>query len=282
VNAHHRCRGVVSATLDAAADLGPAAASQDPLADLAAELADFQRGVSRPGRMSLVGTMLQDSTDPPSWPATKPRSSRSAAACGSSCGGPSSSASSTPTPTWTWPSPWAPARGTPAPSPVIPAPTLASPHSRASLACRRRPPSRWHHQPRVSPHPRRRFAGELVVDRRLRHSCTAGHGLGGQARLSHQPLMMALAAPTIAARPVGPRRAAQRAHDAAAQAGPRPAPGETRPDPLAGVPPGQPTCRTGPAPSEDHPFERPGRARAPSGRRRKSFVCPMSRAGPGP
>jgi hypothetical protein len=29
-----------------------------------AELADFQRGVSRRGRLSLVGTMLQDTTDP--------------------------------------------------------------------------------------------------------------------------------------------------------------------------------------------------------------------------
>ncbi len=36
----------------------------DPFADLVAELTDFERGVSRPGRMSLVGTMLQDSTDP--------------------------------------------------------------------------------------------------------------------------------------------------------------------------------------------------------------------------
>jgi AcrR family transcriptional regulator len=55
---------LAAAALEAAADLGPAASSQDPLADLAAELADFQRGVSRPGRMSLVGTMLQDSTAP--------------------------------------------------------------------------------------------------------------------------------------------------------------------------------------------------------------------------
>jgi AcrR family transcriptional regulator len=55
---------LAAAALDAAADLGPAASSQDPFADLAAELADFQRGVSRPGRMSLVGTMLQDSTAP--------------------------------------------------------------------------------------------------------------------------------------------------------------------------------------------------------------------------
>jgi AcrR family transcriptional regulator len=50
--------------LQAAADAGPEVASEDPLADLAAELADFQRGISRPGRLSLVGTMLQDSTAP--------------------------------------------------------------------------------------------------------------------------------------------------------------------------------------------------------------------------
>jgi len=55
---------LAAAALAAAADLGHAVRSEDPLADLAAELADFQRGVSRPGRMSLVGTMLQDSTDP--------------------------------------------------------------------------------------------------------------------------------------------------------------------------------------------------------------------------
>lgn len=40
------------------------AAFPDPLADLTAELADFQRGVSQPGRLSLVGTMLQDGTAP--------------------------------------------------------------------------------------------------------------------------------------------------------------------------------------------------------------------------
>jgi len=55
---------LAAAALAAAADLGHAVRSEDPLADLAAELADFQRGVSRPGRMSLVGTMLQDSADP--------------------------------------------------------------------------------------------------------------------------------------------------------------------------------------------------------------------------
>ena len=43
---------------------GAAAAAQDPFAALVAELADFQRGVSGPGRLSLVGTMLQETTDP--------------------------------------------------------------------------------------------------------------------------------------------------------------------------------------------------------------------------
>jgi AcrR family transcriptional regulator len=55
---------LAAAAVAAAADAGPEAASQDPLSDLAAELADFQRGVSRPGRLSLAGTMLQDSTAP--------------------------------------------------------------------------------------------------------------------------------------------------------------------------------------------------------------------------
>lgn len=55
---------LAAAAVRGAADAGPEAASEDPLSDLATELADFQRGVSRPGRMSLVGTMLQDSTAP--------------------------------------------------------------------------------------------------------------------------------------------------------------------------------------------------------------------------
>src|SRR5262249_62170628 len=50
--------------LRAGAAPGPGVFPSDRLADLAAELADFQRGVSRPGRLSLVGTMLQDSTAP--------------------------------------------------------------------------------------------------------------------------------------------------------------------------------------------------------------------------
>jgi AcrR family transcriptional regulator len=35
----------------------------DPFSELVAELEDFRRGVSRRGRISLVGTMLQDATD---------------------------------------------------------------------------------------------------------------------------------------------------------------------------------------------------------------------------
>jgi AcrR family transcriptional regulator len=48
----------------AAAEAHPEAISASPLADLGAELTDFQRGVSLPGRLSLVGTMLQDATAP--------------------------------------------------------------------------------------------------------------------------------------------------------------------------------------------------------------------------
>lgn len=55
---------LAAAALLAAADARPRPDSTDPLADLATELADFQRGVSLPGRLSLVGTMLQDGTDP--------------------------------------------------------------------------------------------------------------------------------------------------------------------------------------------------------------------------
>jgi AcrR family transcriptional regulator len=44
------------------ADEPPVPASE-PFADLVAELSDFRRGVTRPGRLSLVGTMLQATTD---------------------------------------------------------------------------------------------------------------------------------------------------------------------------------------------------------------------------
>jgi len=50
--------------LNATVDAGPDGPSEDQLADLVAELANFQRGVSRPGRLSLVGTMLQDNIAP--------------------------------------------------------------------------------------------------------------------------------------------------------------------------------------------------------------------------
>lgn len=39
-------------------------AGDDPFADLVAELSDFRQAISRPGRISLAGTMLQASTDP--------------------------------------------------------------------------------------------------------------------------------------------------------------------------------------------------------------------------
>jgi AcrR family transcriptional regulator len=47
-----------------AAAAGPTTESTDPLSDLTAELNDFRRGVSLPGRLSLVGTMLQEATAP--------------------------------------------------------------------------------------------------------------------------------------------------------------------------------------------------------------------------
>jgi AcrR family transcriptional regulator len=55
---------LAAAALQQTADDGEGIRSDNPYADLVAELSDFQRGVSRPGRLSLVGTMLQDSTEP--------------------------------------------------------------------------------------------------------------------------------------------------------------------------------------------------------------------------
>jgi AcrR family transcriptional regulator len=52
-----------AAAMAAFADLTATSETADPFSDLVAELTDFQHGVSRPGRLSLVGTMLQDSTD---------------------------------------------------------------------------------------------------------------------------------------------------------------------------------------------------------------------------
>ena len=54
---------LVVAAMASVSDLRVGAETADPFADLVKELADFQRGVSRPGRLSLVGTMLQDSVD---------------------------------------------------------------------------------------------------------------------------------------------------------------------------------------------------------------------------
>jgi AcrR family transcriptional regulator len=39
-------------------------ATDDPYADLVAELTDYYRGITRPNGISMVGSMLQDATDP--------------------------------------------------------------------------------------------------------------------------------------------------------------------------------------------------------------------------
>jgi AcrR family transcriptional regulator len=54
---------LAAAAMAAYADHATDTPTADPFADLVAELTDFQRGVSRPGRLSLVGTMLQDSVE---------------------------------------------------------------------------------------------------------------------------------------------------------------------------------------------------------------------------
>jgi AcrR family transcriptional regulator len=54
---------MVAAAMATVTDGPTGTETADPFADLVAELADFQRGVSRPGRLSLVGTMLQDSVE---------------------------------------------------------------------------------------------------------------------------------------------------------------------------------------------------------------------------
>jgi len=52
-----------AAAMAAFADQATEADTANPFTDLVAELSDFQRGVSRPGRLSLVGSMLQDSVE---------------------------------------------------------------------------------------------------------------------------------------------------------------------------------------------------------------------------
>jgi AcrR family transcriptional regulator len=114
--------------LQAAADAGPAAATADPLADLAAELADFARGVSGPGRLSLVGTMLQEGTAAEARARYQarviaPRRRRILAILerARALGLIDADAE------WRSRPPWAPGRGTPAPSPAMPRPPTGPP-----------------------------------------------------------------------------------------------------------------------------------------------------------
>lgn len=53
---------LAAAALQQAAEDTAGEPADEPYAALVAELTDFQRGVSRPGRLSLVGTMLQEGT----------------------------------------------------------------------------------------------------------------------------------------------------------------------------------------------------------------------------
>lgn len=55
-------KSLATAALNGFSDPGRRVAARHPLEELVAELEDFRRGVSRPGRLSLVGTMLQDGT----------------------------------------------------------------------------------------------------------------------------------------------------------------------------------------------------------------------------
>jgi AcrR family transcriptional regulator len=54
---------LAAAAMTTFADPPAPAATADPFTDLVAELVDFRRGVSKPGRLSLVGSMLQTSAD---------------------------------------------------------------------------------------------------------------------------------------------------------------------------------------------------------------------------
>ncbi len=55
---------LATAAIAALAQASAVAPTDDPYADLVAELASFRRGVSRPDGLSMVGTMLLASTDP--------------------------------------------------------------------------------------------------------------------------------------------------------------------------------------------------------------------------
>ena len=52
-----------AAAMGVVAEDGPEKETANPFADLVAELTAFQRGVSRSGRLSLVGSMLQDGVE---------------------------------------------------------------------------------------------------------------------------------------------------------------------------------------------------------------------------
>lgn len=55
---------LITSAIAAMAEAAPVPATDDPFADLVAELEAFRKGVSRPDGLSLVGTMLQRGTDP--------------------------------------------------------------------------------------------------------------------------------------------------------------------------------------------------------------------------
>ncbi len=55
---------LATAAVAALADASTPPVSDDPYADLCAELTSFRRGISRPDGISMIGTMLVTSTDP--------------------------------------------------------------------------------------------------------------------------------------------------------------------------------------------------------------------------
>lgn len=55
---------LVTSAIAGLPDAAPVPMSDDPFADLVAELVAFRKGVARPDCLALVGTMLQRGTDP--------------------------------------------------------------------------------------------------------------------------------------------------------------------------------------------------------------------------
>ena len=108
---------LAAAAMAAYADHATDTSTADPYADLVAELTDFQRSMSRSGRLSLVGTMLQDHVEANVHARTRPKSSLpDAVDCDRSSNEPSDSIWSTPMPTSKSPSPCPPDPGMPVPS----------------------------------------------------------------------------------------------------------------------------------------------------------------------